>query len=90
MAWRSFHFKMNDTDPLDRQIVDWLVRNPKRSESVREALRVYFFLKEHGIPVAPVQPELAAQTEAEPHTPSDDPAASEFFQAMKAGLEDWI
>lgn len=96
MGVRSFHFKINDTDPLDKRIIDWLVHNPNRSESIREALRVYFFLREHGIPVAPEIPmepkkEPPAQERSEEASPEpDDTMANEFFQAMRAGLEDWV
>jgi len=94
MGVRSFHFRMNDADPLDKEIIDWLVRDPNRSACIREALRVYFFLRKHGIPVAPAPPAPAtppAQAErAEPATQPEDPAASEFYQAMRAGLEEFI
>jgi hypothetical protein len=94
MGVRSFHFRMNDADQRDKRIIEWLVHNPHRSESIREALRVYFFLREHGIPVVPVP-----QSQAEPPTQEggedssakqEDPEVSEFFQAMRAGLEDWV
>lgn len=91
---RTFCFRMSDADPLDKEIIDWLVRDPNRSACIREALRVYFFLRKHGIPVAPVPPAPAvapAQAErAEPTEEPDDPAASEFYQAMRAGLEEFI
>jgi hypothetical protein len=94
MGVRSFHFRMNDADPQDKRIIEWLVHNPHRSESIREALRVYFFLREHGIPVVPVpqsQAEPPTQEEGEEtSTETNNSAASEFFQAMRAGVEDWI
>ncbi|GIM47691.1 hypothetical protein DNHGIG_32400 [Collibacillus ludicampi] len=95
MGVRSFHFKINDTDQLDKRIIDWLLHNPNRSESIREALRVYFFLREHGIPVVsemPLEPkkERSAQGSGETSTEPDDSTVNEFFQAMRAGLDDWV
>jgi len=91
---RTFCFRMSDADPLDKEIIDWLIRDPNRSACIREALRVYFFLRKHGIPVAPAPsaPAVApAQAErAEPAAQPEDPVAVEFFQSMRAGLEEFI
>jgi len=96
MASRTFQFRMYDRDPLDKDIIRFLLNNTNRSEYIREAVRVYFFLQKHGVPVdspqAPHLPERSGQIEGGNSTsPSEsNPEDQEFYRAMRAGVEDWL
>jgi hypothetical protein len=87
---------MYDRDPLDKDIIRFLLNNTNRSEYIREAVRVYFFLQKHGVPVDSPQPsqlpERGGQIKGtDSSTPKEsNPEDQEFYRAMRAGVEDWL